>query len=147
MLHFAARSRSAARSPSVATLLAALLVLLVLATPQPAAAQPTRLTVASWNLEWFFDDQKGDNYSDVGRENSAPTAADWQWKRDTTAAAIAKLRPDILALQEVENQRVLYYLVQRLRSNHNLSYRIGFVEGGDYFTRAGCGRAVPSGLG
>lgn len=108
----------------------------------PAVAQNRvgdRFVVATWNLEWFYDDNQNDNYQQLAKEQSAPSLEDWQWKRDTVAAAIAKMRPDILALQEVENQRVLYYLVQRLRSNHNQSYRIAFVEGNDYYTEQDVG--------
>ncbi|MCA9175676.1 MAG: endonuclease/exonuclease/phosphatase family protein [Planctomycetales bacterium] len=93
-----------------------------------------KLIVASWNLEWFYDDHPGDNYTELAKEQSAPSAEAWAWKRDTVAAAIAKMKPDLLALQEIENQQVLYYLTQRLKSNHGLSYRIAYVQGHDYFT-------------
>ncbi len=92
------------------------------------------LTVATWNLEWFFDEYQGDNYSRLAKEQSAPDRHQWEWKRNGVAAAIAELRPDILALQEVENQRVLFYLQQRLKSEHHLNYKIAFVGGTDYFT-------------
>ena len=26
------------------------------------------LTVMSWNLEWFYDEQQGDNFSSLGKE-------------------------------------------------------------------------------
>lgn len=99
-----------------------------------AGDPPERLTIATWNLEWFYDDQTGDNYQDVAREQSAPNREAWIWKRDAVAAAIAKLSPDIIALQEIENQQVLYYLTQQLKKEHQQTYRIGFVQGSDFFT-------------
>jgi endonuclease/exonuclease/phosphatase family metal-dependent hydrolase len=102
--------------------------------------------VATWNLEWFFDEHTGDNYGKVPREQSAPSRDDWNWKRDGVAAAIAKMQPDILALQEVENQQVLYYLTQRLRKQHMLEYRIAFVQGSEFYTEQDVALLYRSGL-
>ncbi len=99
-----------------------------------AAPPPTTLTVATWNLEWFFDENTGDSFSKLAREQAAPNREQWNWKRDGVAAAIAAMRPTILALQEVENQRVLFYLTTRLRNEHDLDYRIAFIQGTDYYT-------------
>ncbi len=99
-----------------------------------AAPPPTKLTIATWNLEWFFDENTGDSYSKLAREQAAPNREQWDWKRDGVASAIAAMHPTILALQEVENQRVLFYLVSRLRKEHHLNYRIAFIQGTDYFT-------------
>lgn len=99
-----------------------------------AAPPPSQLTIATWNLEWFFDEHTGDTYSELAREQAAPNREQWNWKRDGVAAAIAEMRPTILALQEVENQRVLFYLTTRLRKEYNLDYRIAFIQGTDYYT-------------
>jgi endonuclease/exonuclease/phosphatase family metal-dependent hydrolase len=102
-------------------------------------------TVATWNLEWFYDETAGDNYSKLAREQSAPDRAAWNWKRDTVAEAIATLEPDVLALQEIEGQRVLYYLTQALGRLGAARYRIGFVEGSDYHTEQDVGFLVQQG--
>jgi endonuclease/exonuclease/phosphatase family metal-dependent hydrolase len=99
-----------------------------------ADKRPDKLVIATWNLEWFFDDNPGDNFSKLSKKLTAPSKKDWEWKRDQVATAIAKMQPTILALQEVENQQVLYYLCQRLRNEHNLNYRIAFVLGADFYT-------------
>ncbi|WP_164102971.1 endonuclease/exonuclease/phosphatase family protein [Candidatus Laterigemmans baculatus] len=93
----------------------------------------------TWNLEWFYDNHTGDNFSELAREQSAPSRADWNWRRDAFAKSIAAARPDVLAVQEVEGQRVLYYLTGSLERNHQLDYQIGFIEGGDYFTEQDVG--------
>ena len=111
-----------------------------------ADEKPDILTIATWNLEWFFDEHQGDNFSELSKKLSAPSRADWEWKRDTVAAAIAKMKPTVLALQEVENQQVLYYLTQRLRKQHNLNYRIAFVLGADFYTGQDVALLYRSGL-
>jgi endonuclease/exonuclease/phosphatase family metal-dependent hydrolase len=107
---------------------------------------PPRLVVATWNVEWFYDDDAGDNYSALAKERSAPTRQAWQWKLEQVARVIAALRPDILALQEIENRRVLADLVTRLREHHDLSYRLAYSEGGDVFTEQDVALLYRSGL-
>ncbi len=99
-----------------------------------SAPPPTEVTIATWNLEWFFDEYAGDSYAKLAREQAAPNRAEWEWKRDGVAAAVAKLQPTILALQEVENQRVLFYLTTQLKKQYDLDYRIAFIQGTDYYT-------------
>jgi len=62
---------------------------------------PEKLTVATWNLEWFFDEHTGDNYQDLPKQQSAPSREDWDWKLTGVAKAIAEMKPTIIALQEV----------------------------------------------
>jgi endonuclease/exonuclease/phosphatase family metal-dependent hydrolase len=122
---------------------------LVWAQPDTAAAGREAnddFVVATWNLEWFFDDYRGDNFSDLSKEQSAPSRPDWEWKRDGVAAAIAQMRPDVIALQEVEGQRALYYLTQSLRRNHQAKFAIGFTEGTDYFTEQDVGFLIRDGV-
>jgi endonuclease/exonuclease/phosphatase family metal-dependent hydrolase len=102
-------------------------------------------TVATWNLEWFYDEFPGDNYSKLAREQTAPDRGDWNWKRDVVADAIGRLQPDVLALQEIEGQRVLHYLSQALGRLGSAPYRIGFVEGSDYHTEQDVGFLVRRG--
>ena len=121
---------------------------LLASDPGPAMADPppARLTVATWNLEWFFDEQRGDNYADLAKQQAAPSREAWEWKLAGVAAAIAQMKPTVLALQEVENQRVLFYLTRKLKQEHGLSYTIAYVEGGDFFTEQDVAVLVQSGL-
>ncbi len=107
---------------------------------------PRPLTVATWNLEWFFDDYAGDNYAELAKKQSAPSKPAWQWKRNAVAEAISTLKPTILALQEVENQQVLYYLVTQLRTAHHLTYHDAFIQGRDFYTEQDVGILYQSGL-
>jgi endonuclease/exonuclease/phosphatase family metal-dependent hydrolase len=95
---------------------------------------PDQLVIATWNLEWFFDDETADNRSDLARAQSAPSRTAWQWKVNECARVIADIAPDILAVQEVENRKVLADLVNRLRERHNLFYRVAWAEGTDIST-------------
>lgn len=97
------------------------------------------LTVMSWNLEWFYDDQSGDNYSKLAREKAAPSREEWDWRRDSVASSIARSTPTILALQEVENRRVLWYLSRALTRNHKLEYHELAFESRDHYTEQDVG--------
>lgn len=97
------------------------------------------LVVMTWNLEWFYDEHTGDNFADLAREQSAPSRESWNWRRDAIADGIAKAKPDILAVQEVENQRVLFYLALAIERRHQIKYSVAFAEGTDYFTEQDVG--------
>lgn len=90
--------------------------------------------IATWNLEWFFDEFQADNFSDLPKQQSAPTRAAWEWKRDAVADAIAKMQPDVIAVQEIEGQRVMFYLTLALVKRSKLKYTDAFVEGTDFHT-------------
>jgi endonuclease/exonuclease/phosphatase family metal-dependent hydrolase len=107
---------------------------------------PERLIVATWNLEWFFDDHTGDNYQPLPKQQAAPSAADWEWKLAGVAKVIAEIKPTILALQEVENRRVLFYLTRKLKTDYGLDYSVAFIEGDDYFTEQDVAVLAQSGL-
>lgn len=111
-----------------------------------ADEKPQKLTIATWNLEWFFDNYTGDNSAELAKKQSAPTREDWDWKLAGVAKVISEIKPDILALQEVENRRVLFYLNQKLKSDYGLNYRIAFVEGEDFFTEQNVAIMALSGL-
>jgi endonuclease/exonuclease/phosphatase family metal-dependent hydrolase len=114
--------------------------------PVQADEKPKLLTIAMWNLEWFYDDHTGDNFSDLSKKMSAPSAADWQWKVEHVANAVAEMRPTIIAFQEVENRKVLMDLKKELEVKHQLNYRIAFAEGFDMFTEQDVGVLYQSGL-
>lgn len=107
---------------------------------------PKKLTIATWNLEWFFDQYTGDNSAELAKKQSAPSREDWDWKLAGVAKVISEIKPDILALQEVENRRVLFYLNQKLKSDYKLNYRIAYVEGDDFFTEQDVAIMALSGL-
>jgi endonuclease/exonuclease/phosphatase family metal-dependent hydrolase len=133
------------RIPILAITLAFLALLLGLRVAR-ADPPPARLIVTTWNLEWFFDEHQGDNYADLAKQQSGPSREAWEWKLAGVAAAIAQMKPTVLALQEVENQRVLFYLTRKLKQDHGLSYTIAYVEGGDFFTEQDVAVLVQSGL-
>ena len=111
-----------------------------------ADEKPAELILATWNLEWFFDNYQGDNASDLAKKMSAPNRSEWDWKCNGVAAAIAEIQPTIIALQEVESRRVAWYLTRRLQQAHGLKYRIAFVEGTDTFTEQDVAILFQSGL-
>jgi len=98
-----------------------------------------KLTVMTWNLEWFYDDNPGDNFSKLAKEKTAPSRKDWDWHRDAVAESIAKAKPTILALQEVENRRVLWYLTRALDRDHKSKYTELCDESKDFFTEQDVG--------
>lgn len=93
----------------------------------------------TWNLEWFYDDESGDNYSKLAKEKTSASREQWNWKRDAVANSIAKSQPSILAVQEVENRRVLWYLTRALTREHKLEYHELGVESRDHFTEQDVG--------
>ena len=96
-------------------------------------------SIMTWNLEWFYDDAKKDNYSELAMEKASPTRGHWNWKRDAVAKAIADAKPSIVAVQEIEGQRVLWYLARALDREHQLQYDEFVVEGNDHFTEQDVG--------
>ena len=107
---------------------------------------PEQVVICSWNVEWFYDDYDGDNFADLAKKMKAPSRADWDWKLAGVEKVVRGIKPTILALQEIENQRVLFYLNQRFRSDADFKYRISFIEGSDYFTEQDVGLMSLSGL-
>lgn len=110
------------------------LALLVFASSVFADDKPKKLTIATWNLEWFYDDNSNDNVSDLSKEKSAPSRSEWDWKLGRVARVVGEMKPTIMALQEIENRHVLRALVNLLRQKHGVSYRIAYIEGWDNFT-------------
>jgi len=100
------------------------------------------LKVATWNLEWFYDANPRDNESELAKIHSAPNAAAFEFRLSQFAVAIAALQPDILALQEVENQLVLDQLAERLKKSHGQNYHVVFVQGRDSATEQDVGLLV-----
>jgi endonuclease/exonuclease/phosphatase family metal-dependent hydrolase len=114
--------------------------------PQALAQRSGDLTIATWNLEWFFDWYLDDNQSELAKVNSAPSKKDWEWRLDVTADAIAKLRPSLLALQEIENRKVMEELSRRIQDRHQLKYDVCFIQGRDSSTEQDVAILCQSGL-
>lgn len=93
----------------------------------------------TWNLEWFYDEVASDNYSKLAREKSAPNRPAWAWHRDAVARSIQESQPTILALQEIESRRILWYLTRSLERAHSLQYQELNIESGDHFTEQDVG--------
>lgn len=107
---------------------------------------PEQVVICSWNVEWLFDNYDGDNYADLAKKMKAPSREDWDWKLAGVEKVVREIKPTILGLQEIENQRVLFYLNQRFKNDADLKYRIAFIEGTDYFTEQDVGLMALSGL-
>ncbi len=107
---------------------------------------PESIRVATWNVEWFFDDFKPDNRGDLAKNNSAPSKAEWEWKLNQVARVVAQLEPTILALQEVESRDVISKLTRVLEEKHNIKYRFAFIDGFDSGTEQDVALLYKSGL-
>jgi endonuclease/exonuclease/phosphatase family metal-dependent hydrolase len=129
------RPKQAAEATS-STLVAAVASSADTANSKPDDAE---FRVMTWNLEWFFDDDPNDNYSQLAKEQTAPSRAKWDWKRDAVAESIHRANPSIAAFQEIENRRVLWYLSRALSRNHNVGYREICIDGDDVFTEQDVG--------
>jgi endonuclease/exonuclease/phosphatase family metal-dependent hydrolase len=99
-----------------------------------ADERPEKVTIATWNLEWFFDNYLGDNSAEIAKQESAPSREEWNWKLTEVARVVAEMQPTILCLQEVESRRIAATLAKRLREDHKLNYKVAFIEGEDFFT-------------
>ena len=92
-----------------ARITAILLLLVSFCTSISAAdAAPERIVIGTWNIEWFFDHDQSDNNSELAKKLSAPSAKDWNWRVTETAKVIAAIHPTVLALQEIENEKVAH---------------------------------------
>ncbi len=107
---------------------------------------PRELTIATWNLEWFFDANPSDNRSKIAKEQAPPNNEVWIWKRDAIAASISKMAPTILAVQEVENRDVMLDLIKVLKEQHQKTYRVAFIDGFDLGTEQDVAILYQSGL-
>lgn len=126
--------------------IAAVLFLAIACTPalsdDSAKQAHAGFSVMTWNLEWFYDDSKKDNHSPLALEKASPSRGHWNWKRDAIAKAIADVKPSVVAVQEIEGQRVLWYLARALDREHQLEYDEFVVEGNDFFTEQDVGFLV-----
>jgi endonuclease/exonuclease/phosphatase family metal-dependent hydrolase len=86
---------------------------------------PVTLSVATWNVKNFFDEN-----DDPAHQDDLPTAAEVKAKIKALGAALRQLKADVLALQEVENRQLLDRLVSEELSS--LQYKhVRLLEGND----------------
>lgn len=104
----------------------------------PAAVQLTNgdeIDVMTWNLKFFYDADTSDNVSELALEQSADSDAEFAQRLERAAVVIRNAGlPEIVALQEVENQKVVQRLADALNANHGANYKVGFVQGKDSYT-------------
>ncbi|VTT99098.1 Endonuclease/exonuclease/phosphatase OS=Pirellula staleyi (strain ATCC 27377 / DSM 6068 / ICPB 4128) GN=Psta_1922 PE=4 SV=1: Exo_endo_phos [Gemmataceae bacterium] len=112
-------------------------------TATAAAAQPPagvqlangdEVTIGTWNIKFFYDDETSDNATQLAKKMSAPSKEKYQERVKLTAAAVAKIKPTVLGLTEIENKKVVEDLAAALKTNHQLEYLVGFVQGKDTAT-------------
>lgn len=124
-----------------------LFVIVVIAIgPAKASAQEETFRLATWNLEWFFDHDTSDNSSSLSKQQSAPDQNEFNERVDTFADAIKDINPTIIALQEIENQKVVQDIANRLQEKHNLAYEVAFVQGRDTFTEQDVAYLIKQGI-
>lgn len=90
-----------------------------------SADAPRDIVVATWNVENLFDTE--DDPANDGDDEFTPSS----WRRWTNsrytlklehlAAVIARMKPDIICLSEIENRRVLQDLSQTLQKKESCS--------------------------
>lgn len=73
-----------------------------------------RLAFAAYNVHRFFDTVCDSGECASGDYEEQPTQAEFEAKADTLAAAVRRLAPDVICLEEVENQAALDALAARL---------------------------------
>jgi predicted extracellular nuclease len=85
-------------------------------TATAAAAQPPagvqlangdEVTIGTWNIKFFYDDETSDNATQLAKKMSAPSKEKYQERVKLTAAAVAKMKPTVLGLTEIENKKVV----------------------------------------
>ncbi len=125
--------------------------LCIAVSPAMAAApgadkEPQKLVVATWNVEWMFDNDLSDNRAEVPKQQSAPSPEYWRHRVAEVAKVIAKTEANIVALQEIEGDQTLAAIAEELKKNHRLNYRFAFIQGSDRFTEQDVGVLFQNGL-
>ena len=124
-------SRFAGRSPSSIERLA---TAAADSREQENSSNLDALKICTWNLYWFFDENDADNESRLAIGKTARNSRIYRQRVKETAAVLAEINADVMALQEVENQKVVRDLANELGSEHGLSFRVAFKQGYDDYT-------------
>ncbi len=112
----------------------------------PADNLPKSIRIATWNVEWFFDDLTANNRADLAKQQAAPSRAEYDWKENQIARVIDGMQPDIIALQEVEDREVIFQLTRHLEDQYRVKYRYAFIDGFDFGTEQDVAILYKSGL-
>lgn len=95
------------------------------ATADTPAPVPPDVLVMTFNTARFFDDVCDSGRCDDGDFERAFSSGQLRYKAQLIADGVAQAAPDVLCLQEVENQRALDALVEQLGSEAWPTARIG----------------------
>jgi endonuclease/exonuclease/phosphatase family metal-dependent hydrolase len=80
------------------------------ASVPPDASGPVTFKLVTWNAENVFDDR-----DDPGKQDTVLTAAEVGAKVGAVAKVLKALKPDVVALQEIENRGVLNLVADAIR--------------------------------
>lgn len=94
------------------------------------AAGPPRVTVVTWNVARLFDTICDSGRCGPGDFEAQPSPAAFAARVDEVAGGIAGLRPDVVVLQEIENEGVLAEVHRRLPAHFRVAV-IGETAGVD----------------
>jgi len=101
----------------------------------PTLVENGEYHIMTWNLEWFFDAETSDNASTTAKTNSATSDAVFKARVVRMGKIIHDCGlPHIVALQEIENAKVVEILAAEINSKYNANYKVGFVQGTDTYT-------------
>ena len=98
------------------------------------SADADTLKVCTWNLYWFFDENDADNESRLAIGKTARNSRIYARRVKETAGVLAEINADVMALQEVENRKVVRDLANELASQYGLNFRVAFKQGYDDYT-------------
>lgn len=107
---------------------------------------PEKIVIGTWNIEWFYDHDQSDNKTDLAKKLSAPSEQDWQWRVSEAAKVIAEINPTVMALQEIENEKVVQDLARELKQEHGQQYHVAFIQGRDTYTEQDVALLYKNGL-
>jgi endonuclease/exonuclease/phosphatase family metal-dependent hydrolase len=110
------------------------------------AGEVDKIVVATWNVENLFDTVLNQS----GGADAEFTPKSWRrWtperynqKIDNLAWVISRINPDVICLQEVENEDVARELMDRIQSSHGLG--LGYLAHVDSKDRRGIDNAIIS---
>jgi endonuclease/exonuclease/phosphatase family metal-dependent hydrolase len=126
--------------------IAKVLLVVGLALLPMSAAGAEDIRIGTWNLEWLFDHVDNDDSSSIGPDFAAPSEEEYLSRVSGFADAIAELDPHVLALQEIENAKVVGDIAQTLKEEHGKEYVVAFVQGQDTHTGQDVTFLVKSGI-
>jgi len=105
------------------------------ATAAPTLVENGEYNIMTWNLEWFFDADISDNASTTAKTNSASSDAIFKGRVVRMGKIIHDCGlPHIVALQEIENNKVVQILADEINTKYGANYKVGFVQGTDTYT-------------